>query len=161
MTKPFTKEALAEMRRIAEESEYCLGSEHLNSHSGCDAQYVLIAVLDSHALVYEALDLATAKLATAKVCAQCDGIGGSQKFGSSGDSFVKCDACTNGVQFSDERARELLERLQRADWLISEGASIQTDGKQFWVRWEFKENGMSGPPRESIDDAIRAAQNKL
>ena len=143
MKSPLTKEQRAEL-----------------FESGTGWSTVARELLDSHALVDSERDLATAKLATAKVCEKCKGTG--CRFGYWHDKACHtCLHCVNGVQFSDERARELLERLKRAEWLISEGASIQTDGKQFWVRWEFKENGMSGPPRESIDEAIRAAQNKL
>ena len=70
--------------------------------------------LDSHALVDEALDLATAKLATARVCDKCKGTG--CRFGYWHDNPCHtCLHCVNGVQFSDDRARELLERLKRAE----------------------------------------------
>ena len=110
MTQPLSKEARAEMRE-----------RHLNppgatmrySHDEC----MLCQVLDSHALVDEARDLATAKLATARLCDCVEVVHVYQpgirerimKFASA------CPHCVNGVVYSDERARELLEQLKRAE----------------------------------------------
>lgn len=76
--------------------------EYARTHPDCKPHEWVLEVkqlIDSHALVDEALDLATAKLATAIACDKC-GIPGEG-----------CPHCTNGVVYSDERAWELLSRL--------------------------------------------------
>lgn len=103
----------------------------------------------------DALELATAKLATARVCDDCWRYQDNEK----------CDCCNNGVRFSDERARELLERLKRAeedselmDWLASDDCvQFWKDDSEIWTaEASTGKSGQSDDPRE----AIRAARAK-
>lgn len=114
--------------------------EYARTHPDCKPHEWVLEVkqlIDSHALVDEALeemakavetiaertrkleqerDLATAKLATARKCERCDGEGEYSIDNLGGSETHSCDACHGtGVSYSDERARELLERLKRAE----------------------------------------------
>lgn len=132
MTQPLTKEQLAEMRQ---------------DYRGEDLEAIRVtALLDSHALIEQERDLAVAKLATAKVCecvhladeecetpkckpAEFEGV-----FMYSGD----CPHCVNGVQFSDERARELLKRLARAEEIVASYNSMKAARVPFEVRDQLR-----------------------
>ena len=130
MTHPLTKEQRAEL-----------------FESGTGWSTVERELLDSHELADEALDLATAKLATAKVCEDCWRYQDNEK----------CDCCNNGVRFSDDRARELLERLKRAEedsarlqWYLSDKPKAFLDTYMQGVReqWDIERW------RREIDSAI-------
>ena len=147
MIKPLTKEQRAE------------SLSKINDMTQRELMQTIRNMADSHALVDEALNLATAKLATARVCAKCDGKGEL-----SGYKAGNCPHCTNGVVFSDERARELLERLKRAEedsarfqWWFSE------QPKRDFVK-DYLQGVQEGYSiekwRECIDDAICAARAK-
>lgn len=138
MTKPLTKEQRAEMLRNMFETPHSY-------------VHVIKQLEDSHALADEALNLATAKLATAKVCEECGGKGkrliNNCVAGTVATYEVKCPHCTNGVQFSDERARELLERLARAEedsarlqWYLSDKPKAFLDTYMQGVReqWDIE-----------------------
>lgn len=100
MKTPLTKEQRAEMRE-----RFMLG------------EYTVEDVQDVFERLEEA-DLATAKLATSEIC-ECvydDSWKTSQDVVTGACVYnKKCPNCTNGVVYSDERARELLERLKRAE----------------------------------------------
>ena len=109
------------------------------------------------------LDLATAKLATAKVCNCVEvvhlyqtGIGDVRTM-----TFAPaCPKCTNGVQFSDDRARELLSRLALlehenktfSDNLTAVVAERDEMKKKVDNRWRI----FTGHERATIQSAIRA-----
>ena len=161
MTQPLTKEAretIAKSRRFdALRHKYCRITESLESGIG---------------RLEQERDLATAKLATAKVCEKCKGTG--CRFGYWHDKPCHtCLHCVNGVQFSDERARELLERLARAEedsddfeWLIKSGAHVVFVKDHCWLHWPYGPKDEEGSPRnqngkfDTPREAIRAARAK-
>ena len=154
MTKPLTKEQRARMREWLATVKSVISiivGEYMQE------------LLDSHDLADEALALATAKLATARVCEKCGGSykdihmpGYTHYETDAGEPcpkyhYGRCPHCTNGVVFSDERARELLNRLDLAetarDYWKGEHDELLSDARLILKRsdrverWEHQERG--------------------
>ena len=129
MTQPLTKKARAEMRREVQEIiDYYMAGDHFNPdlRKSKDILKRYIAEIEWER------DLATAKLATAEIC-ECiydDSWKTSQDVVTGACVYnKKCPNCTNGVQFSDERAMALLERLEAADLATAKLATARVCAK--------------------------------